>query len=315
MTLAPFEQISSLLTVGSICSPMGPDLPAHCTAEDLFEMTLEEGLDPLNHPSRVIGLDGRVIGVVWFEDYGTIEATENKELTVQDVMTRLEPDQLLSSATTVLEAVELFATKENRYYYVIDRNVISGIISYNDLFSPLGRLAFLALALEIEDSALKLCRGPDVAEKCWLSISDSRKRKAIDLFQVRHRRKPRLDERVRALISDEAVREMTDLPQALSDQNTSIAIFGQSDRSDASLLVECTHLADKAIMLWKQRLVPSATRADLLGFFNRLKAIRDKCAHPSEEGTIIPMGELAGFVDSATRIRASLQESMKAGRS
>ena len=107
---------------------------------------------------------------------------------VDEVAEQLEPNEFLSSNTNVLDAVELFATKENRYFYVIHRNEIVGVLFYSDLFKPLGRLAFLALALEIEDLALKLCQASYVIERCWLSISDSRRRKAVELFQFRYKR-------------------------------------------------------------------------------------------------------------------------------
>jgi hypothetical protein len=65
MDTSVFEQIASSLTVTSICSPLGPDVPASITIADLDEY-LDPGsdpnLDPWNNPSRVIDNDGDVVG-------------------------------------------------------------------------------------------------------------------------------------------------------------------------------------------------------------------------------------------------------------
>jgi len=142
------------------------------------------------------------------------------------------------------------------------------------LFHPLGRLAFLALALEIEDLALSLCQFAPVRERCWLSISDNRRCKAIDLFKLRYKHEP-------------------------------------IQKRDIDRLIGCTNLGDKASMIWKQQLITPATRAEVLGSFRKLREIRDQCAHPGADGTLLAKEELAHFVSSANRMRSSLRESMQ----
>jgi hypothetical protein len=48
-----FEQVTSALTVKSICSPMGPDIPSETSLDDL-EGTSCHGLDPFNNPARIV---------------------------------------------------------------------------------------------------------------------------------------------------------------------------------------------------------------------------------------------------------------------
>ena len=225
-----FEQITSSLTVKSICGQLGPDVPAGSTIEEVEEY-LDPGsdskLDPWNNPSRVINNDRDVVGILWFIDWCDLEP----ESIVDDALQPLEPNDYLSSTTTILEAVELFSTKRNTLFYVISVNEVVGILRYADLFRPIGRLAFLALALEIEDQALRLCQSASLRERCWLSISDNRKRKAIELFKLRYKREPK------------------------PAQGASfLEIMG---------LIECTDLVDKATMIWKQQLVTPATRTDV----------------------------------------------------
>jgi hypothetical protein len=109
-------------------------------------------------------------------------------------MTLLRPSEFLSSSTSILDAVEIFGSKPDEYFYVIHTNEIIGVIFYKDLFKPLPPLAFLALALELEDQALSLCQSKPIHKSCWLSISDNRKRKAIELFKLRYGREPKLAE-------------------------------------------------------------------------------------------------------------------------
>jgi hypothetical protein len=194
-------------------------------------------------------------------------------------MEQIKPYEYLSSATTILDAIVLFETTRHDYFYIIHVNEVIGVLRFEDIFHPLGRLAILALALEIESQALKLCQAEKNRERCWLSISDNRKELAIELFKKRRGREP--------------------------EQKTFF--------SDMSLLIECTQLADKGIMIWKQQLItPAARRADVLGFFKSLNRIRDRCAHPGEDGLpLLSREALPQFINAAQRMRLSLQEAMQ----
>jgi hypothetical protein len=214
----------------------------------------------MSNPSRVVDADGRIKGIVWFGNYFGVP--DPNERTVDDVMEKLEPDAIVSSSTTILEAVELFVSRPNYCFYVVHVNEIVGIVFYSDLFKPLGRLAFLALALEIEDQALALCRTPAIADRAWHALSENRRRMAIEVFRRRYGRDPDLSRNLRALV--------------------------QPEQSDVSLLIACTNLIDKATMIWKMRLVEAANRDDVLGFFTDLKKIRDRCAHPGSDEELIP---------------------------
>jgi hypothetical protein len=88
-------------------------------------------------------------------------------------------------------------------------------------------------------------------------------------------------------------------------------IFLPHPLSDIFLLIGCTNLVDKATMIWKQKLIPAARRADVLGFFTDLREIRDQCAHPGHQEELIPKERLAHFVNSAKRMRSSLRDSLQ----
>jgi hypothetical protein len=272
METSVFEQILSSLTVKSICNRLGPDVPAGTTIEDVVGIALNSvpDVDPNREfQSRVINADGNVVGVLWWQNDAELFTPA---LVVDEIMKSTKPDEFISSATTILDAVQIFGTKRNEFFYVIHVNEIIGILRYSDLFKPLARLAFFALAIEIEELALELCQTK--SEPCWLSIPDGRRQKAVDQFKFRHKREPQA--------------------------------FSEFDE-----LIQCTNLADKATMMWKQKLITPPIRADILGFFNSLRKIRDQCAHPGGDLYLLSTDSLARFLDAAKCMRSSLHNAIE----
>jgi hypothetical protein len=285
MDTSVFEQIASSLTVNSICGSLGTDIAAGTAIEDLFS---DPDFENWDGPSRVIGSDGHVVGMLSFNDVMSWNVLETSDpvFIVDQIVENIEPHRFLSRDTTILDAVDLFSTSGETHYYVIHTNKIVGTLCFSDLFKPLGRLAFLALALEIEDRALRLCQSKSNRDSCWRCLADGRKTKAIELFKRRYVCDPKVEPDPRP-----------------------------SERPDILRLIECTELVDKATMIWKQKLISPSTGADVLGVFNKLKIVRDQCAHPGRDG---PPNELsnneafARFINAAKSMHASLRESMRA---
>ena len=313
-----FEQVASALTVKSICGPFEMDIPAGSTVSDISELfsARDPKLDregPYREGRyRVVAPDGSTKGIVSYSHLCSLgkrtedEETEDEETeddepdydepdydeteTIDGIMDQLEPRDLVSSATTILEAVELFGRTTQTYFCVIHANEIIGILCYEDLFKPLGRLAFLALALEIEDLALSLCCSANTRGHAWNVLPGGRKQKVIDLFEQRYKRSPSLP--------DFSVKVPEDFRRVRP-----AAIF-----YDVAALICCTNLIDKANMIWKLKLIESGSRSEVLSFFNELKEIRDRCAHPTQEWQqgLIARDRLARFVTTAVRIRAEM---------
>jgi hypothetical protein len=286
MTTSVFEQVTSSLTVMAICGALGPDIRAGTPLfelESLLDPGEDPNLDPWNDPSRVIDSGGNIVGILWYENWdqidGLVPETEEESdmYDVNDVMERPEPWQFLSSATTILEAVELFAIRSTSLFYVLHGNQVVGHLRYSHLFHPVGRLAFLALALEVEEQALRLCQHPPFREDAWQAISDNRRRKAIELYRQRYGCEPEPPKHI--------------------------------DR-----LIDCTQLEDKATMIWKTKLISSiSSRSELLGFFRRLEEIRNYCAHPQRSHSVddpIPKQKLSNFINDAKFMRETLNEAL-----
>ena len=285
-----FEQIASSITVKSICTPLNPDIRAGDKVDDLaFEERLSLDSDP-NNPWPVRDNDGEVVGMLWPDSAYTFlsddpsDPSNNGEVVempspvlVREAMEIVHVHECVSSATTILDVIQLFATKTNsKYFYVLQVNEVVGVVRYGDHLHPLGRLALLTLALEIEDLALWLCLSdcPD----CWMSLPEHRQEKARDLFKLRYKDLFKLRYKKEATSGD----------------------------YDTRRLLECTQLVDKAKMIWNRRLLPTETRASVLGFFETLRKVRDRCAHPGGNDSVLPKEELTKFVHDARAMREGL---------
>src|SRR5262249_51319450 len=97
------------------------------------------------NPWPVVNNDGEVVGMLWpdcWYPHLSDDPSHPSPLVVSEVMGPVHPYELLSSATTILDAVELFGTKSSRqYFYVTHVNDVVGILRYADLLHPLARLA------------------------------------------------------------------------------------------------------------------------------------------------------------------------------
>ena len=281
MSTSIFEQVTSSLTVMSICGSLGPDIYEGTPLSELESLLApgeDPNFDPFIDPCPVRNSNGDLVGILDFSDYAELDPLDPlDDPFVEDVMHLPAPRQLLSSSTTVLEAVEIFPGTSNQSFYIIHGNQVVGYLLYRHLFHPVGLLAFLALALEIEEQALRLCQHPPFREGAWKALSDNRRGKAIEIFRRQYGCEPHPPRKI--------------------------------DR-----LIDCTQLVDKATIIWKMKLTsPASSRSELLGFFENLRKIRDFCAHPqrsSSDDGLIPKQKLSEFISNAKSMRDRLNDSL-----
>ena len=92
MSTSIFEQVTSSLTVMSICGSLGPDIYEGTPLSEL-EDELDSGenlnFDPIGNPSCVIDSNGNRVGILWFNDYALWEEEEDPEIFfMKEVMRR-----------------------------------------------------------------------------------------------------------------------------------------------------------------------------------------------------------------------------------
>jgi hypothetical protein len=89
--------------------------------------------------------------------------------------------QVVDSATTIFEALDLFALQPHDCFCVLHINHIIGYLEYSEFSKPAARLAFLARVFEIEHLALQLIRVDPASY--WSCLSDGRQKIATEIFR------------------------------------------------------------------------------------------------------------------------------------
>lgn len=282
MRQSVFDHLASSLCVTSICRSFGPDLKIGTHVNDAYkvlEKYEEPEFDELNDPVRILNDDGLLLGLFssasvmnsQVDQYG--EGIEGDDFWVEDFVEEIKPSELIGADTTILEAVKIFARDERHRYYIVRRNEIVGYLEYAHLFKPVGRLAFLALALEIEDQARQLCQHHAFREDAWQSLPQGRRERAETLFRERHKKEP-----------------------------------GKHDTRD---LIECTYLIDKANMVWKCKLIAGGSRSGLLGTFKKLERLRNFCAHPTSVVPNLSAEELWNLVNEVKNLIVNFEDRLR----
>lgn len=263
-----FDRIASALKIKSICSQFWSDVPIDSSISDAKYLMG----DLPDTPSRVVDSADRTLGFLWFDDL------EDGSASVIECIEQLAPADFLAADTTILDALNILSSSERAHYYVLERNEVVGYLIFSDFFKPLGRLALLALALETEDLALKLCRLPSLAKECWSKLSTKRQTKAAELYELRHGQAPAKD---------------------------------ADEYRDVVELIGCTNLTDKRNMIWGAKLA-TGSRREILGVFQKLEDLRNMCAHPGYERRLpekFSQERLIETVDAAKRMNDSLRQS------
>lgn len=295
METTDFEKIASSLTVRSICGPLGPDIelgPDYNVGDEIDHETLKSivKMDRCTpaRPSRVIQ-SNRCLGIVWYEVFHRTYSIQNKVFyhvsSIGEAISEEPPlaGEFLSADTNILEAIHLFSSGA-QYYYILEKNDVVGVLYYSDIFKPLGRLAFLALALEIEHLALVLCSMGSLRDQCWEALSKNRQAKTRGLYKERHGHRPK-------------------------------KIKGKYKELEE--LIECTFISDKANMIWKNRLIRASSRKSVLGFFHSLEKIRNLCAHAHYKYELeekFSPKRLGEFVETARDMKKNLVDALEENR-
>ena len=292
MEITNFEKIASSLTVRLVCSRLGPDIklgPDDYVDEyvgdfaDATELSIIDGKlsDDTGGPVRVIETNGTVPAMVRYEAVFAISEAGEPFFKAFE---HLRPSDFLSADTSILDAISLFTSRQyDHLFYILEKNNVIGILYYSDIFKPLGRLTFLALALEIEQLALDLCSMLHLTDQCWEALSKNRQAMARAIYKKRHGHPPK-------------------------------KIKGKYALNE---FIECTYLIDKANMIWKNRLIRASSRKSVLGFFHRLDEIRDLCAHAHFEYELeekFPRKRFREFMETARDMKKNLVEAVEENR-
>lgn len=268
-----FDTVAFALKVRAICNPLEHSI--------YLNMHVDEAVDEIDFvdqeiPIKVLNYDKSLVGFLWMD-----ELRDGQYDTINQAMEPLEPSDMLSADTSLYRATELFSKSHKSHYYVLNENEVLGILRFSDLSKPTGRLAFIALALETEALALKLCQHPNTRGNCWAQLPKKRQKKLIDFCKTAHNH-----------ITDEVK-------------------YSNPTPSQLKTLIDATSIRDKATMISKCQLVESEHREDILNWFEHLKEIRDACVHVREEvklSTLLDQKRVINFVNAVKKLHTPMQQ-------
>ena len=272
-----FAELTKLINVGSIQTPLGPDLDISHSVSDANEIlavaAFEDSYDPMWRLSLV--RDGpRIVGHAGSE--WLAESGKN----MGELMDPITPDMLVTADASLLDAIDLFASRERYYFLVLKNSEITGTLFFADLFKLPFRLCLFSLTLELEEAALRLALMHP--KKGWNSLPDRRKRKALDIYEIRNKEKG----------------------QAVKDFDLI------SEKLPFSDLLRCTTLADKRIIITRLGLIPGFEKSDLNITFHEAERVRNACAHPNTEEEIRPLltpRQIQPFIEKCLQLVSTME--------
>jgi hypothetical protein len=230
-----------------------------------------DGLDPMDQIALVEDA-GRIQGWVGFD---MLEPDKS----VLECMEHISPDAMLTSDTSLVDAVATFCASSQPFFLVLQGNRFVGWLSYSDLHKPPLRLCLFALLLNIERLLLEVAL-LSPSESIGL-LSKGRRRKAKDLYTTRGYR------------------------------------CDQEGEPYAATLLECTMIVDKLTIARKSRNVRDAVPAlGKAAFCSDIEKLRNEIAHPAfreRSSYLLTREKLWRFVEWAETLERELEGFLSPG--
>ncbi len=271
-----FRELAYLVSVADICSPFLASFEGTRTVAEVFEewsvdLCSERNLDPMEQLALVT-TEGRVEGFIGFD-----ELVAGKQLI--ECMEPITPDSILSSDTSLFDAVSAFAASRTHFFLVLRGNNFIGWLSYNDLHKPPLRLCLFAMLINLERILLEVALlSPKESVQ---ALPDSRKKKALKVYAyLKHN-------------------------------------YRKSGEPYESKLLECTYILDKFIIARRTKTVLSQVPALAdAGLCKKAEWLRNEIAHAKlEEGSSdLSRENLWQFIQWAETVELQLQKYLESAR-
>lgn len=152
--MSTFKVLSELINVNDICEPFLGEFDGSQDAQELsadwMEICCDQGLDPME-PIGLVKRNQKIIGWICFED---LESPK----TVYECMDLISGDILISSSTSLLEAIHLYCRGDSYIYLVLKGNQFIGFLNYSHFHKLPFRLCLFALLMDLERAMLKITK-------------------------------------------------------------------------------------------------------------------------------------------------------------
>lgn len=174
-----FRQLTNLITVEDICSPIetydGNRSVDEVLEEWAIDLPLEKGIDSMEQIA-LIRLEGKLIGWFGFDMlHGGKKLYEIADPTIAD--------KVISANTPLLEAIKIFSENQQSFYFILKSNQLLGWLNYTDFYKLPFRLCLYALLINLEKMMLDIAESsPLIAIKF---LPSGRLEKAKKLYDDR----------------------------------------------------------------------------------------------------------------------------------
>lgn len=273
--ISHFRQLAYLITIEDICSPFLTTLDAdRSVARELWEeweidLCLERGLDPMAQIA-LVERRGEIQGWIGYDMLET-------DRTIFDCMERIPPDMILTSDTSLVEAVAVFGTSSRPFFLVLKGNRFIGWLSYTDLHKLPLRLCLFAMLINIERLLLDVALISPQASIGFLS--EGRLKKAGEIYSIRQYN------------------------------------YDEKGKPYNGRLLECTTIVDKILIARKFTNVREMVRTlDNAKFCAELEKLRNEIAHARLEersSSLLTRERLWPFIEWAETLESELEEFLK----
>lgn len=176
-----FRRFAALVKIRDISRGLGRalehDYSPPAAMRILEEAAQRHGFDPTDRYSLVMR-ENRAIGWISFFEVATTEAP-----TIARACSQLSANDMISADIDALQAVQIVVARNDAPLFVLDGNVVTSSVEYQDLFAPAFRLCLFALTLQLESIALNALL--PVAVSAIGTLSAGRLKKASFVHKLR----------------------------------------------------------------------------------------------------------------------------------
>lgn len=174
----------------------------------------------------------------------------------------IPPDQLVPGSTSLLDLMPLFT--KHRFFFVLTRNEIKHVVSFEDMDDLPVMLCFFALFMELEGGMIRLLTGPVYVNWALPGEPSEQNRRPLHI---------------------DAMRRLNSLHEARLRKACELCDKKYRSGTPAKLL-RCTTFIDKKTMFMKDEQLASQLpyrifdgNEQATSFFNRLERARNQIAH------------------------------------
>ena len=174
-----FDRVANLLTVGDLADTLEKPLDV----DEQFDLPGNQVARYSQARSHSVALvfDNETDLVGWIDEFSEsllsgVEFDVDEEPPIGELMSPFRTDSFVSSETPALEATVLFSDDQDRIFFVVQRDGVVGILTYECLEQPAFKLCLLALTLELEQAVLDYFSVRSAA--AWKLLPPRRRREA-----------------------------------------------------------------------------------------------------------------------------------------